>query len=521
MDLMLGWLGAEGLTPHGFCLTWNPTLVMTHAVANAAMGASYIACGAVIYWFGRRRPDMGPKPLFLSLSIVFALCGLTHFSDIATIWFAVYEVQAVLKASAAIASVITVSVLAVLAPRALDIPSVAQLQNTNEQLQRETTQHQLTAARLARLASVVEQNPNIIIITDGEGMIEYVNGAFETMTGYKRADAIGRKPSMLAAGTTPQWVYDNLWHSVRGQQEWRGELQDRRADGTEFWVASSIAPLCDDEGAVNGFVAIQEDITDRKAAEDEMRVAKRQAEIANKAKSEMLANMSHELRTPLNAIIGFSEVIMLEVFGPVGEPKYKRYVADINSSACHLLDIINDVLDVSAIEAGKLTLFEERVELMPIIEAALRLVAPRAEKQEVSLDVVAGPPIDVVVDQRRLKQVLINLLSNAIKFSSPGGSIRVSAQLESDRTLKMIVADSGIGMDSDELDVALQPFGQVDGSLQRRHEGTGLGLPICIGIMERHGGALWLDSAKGKGTTVYAVLPAVRVFPAGAPEAVE
>lgn len=509
---MFSWLTREGLTPHGFCLTWDPALLATHVVSDAVMGLSYMGCGAVIHWFGRRRPDMAPAILFHSLTVVFALCGVAHLSDIATIWIAAYPLQAVIKVVTALASGATISVLVLLAPRALSIPSVAQLRELNATLTQEKEEHRRTAGRLARLARAIEQNPNMFIVTDRDGTIEYVNRAFEVTTGYDRAAAIGQKPSMLASGSTPRWVHDNLWASVRGQREWRGELQDRRRDGSEFWVSSSIAPLHDDTGAIDGFVALQQDITDRKLAEEEMLVAKRQAEIANKAKSELLANMSHELRTPLNAIIGFAEMMQHQVFGPLGTAKYEEYIADICHSGRHLLDLINDVLDVSAIEAGKLTLFEERVALEPLLQSTLAMVRERAHQQKVELVLAAQPPVEVVVDQRRLKQVVLNLLTNAVKFTEPGGRVEVSVDMTKDRTLSITVRDTGVGMTDEEIDVALQVFGQVDGSLQRRHTGTGLGLPICMGIMQRHGGTLRLHSVKGEGTTAVATLPPVRVF---------
>ena len=512
---MADWWTGDGLSPHGFCLTWDPWLVGAHAASDSVMGLSYIACAGVIFWFGRRRPDMAPPVLGWSLSALFVLCGLIHLSDVALLWVPAYSPQAVLKIVTAASSVLWMVALAVLTPRALSFPSVAQLQDVNARLMREKDGHEKTTRRLARLAAAVEQNPNLIILTDRFGTIEYVNRAFETMTGYDRADVLGRNPSMLAAGTTPRWVYDNLWHSVHGQREWRGELKDCRRDGSVFWVSSSIAPIHDDAGAVDGFVAIQHDISDRKTAEEEILVAKRQAEIANKAKSELLANMSHELRTPLNAIIGFAEMMSAGTFGPLGAPKYEEYAHDIQFSARHLLDIINDVLDVSAIEAGKLTLFEERVPLADLVEAAGRMVAERARRNGVAVRIQPVPAVEVAVDQRRLKQVLINLISNAVKFTPPGGSVSVTVDLAGDRTLRLTVADTGIGMTEEELEMALQVFGQVESAMQRRHQGTGLGLPISIGIMERHGGSLLLHSVKGAGTTAVVSLPPVRVFVAG------
>jgi len=509
---MMAWLTGEGLTPHGFCLTWNPALLFTHVVSDAVMGISYIGCGAIIFWFGRRRPDMAPPILFWSLAVVFALCGITHLTDIGTMWVAAYPLQGAMKAVTAVASGVTITVLAFLAPRTLAIPSMRQVEQLRDTLTEEKARHSHTAARLARLVRAVEQNPNMFIVTDRSGTIEYVNRAFEVLTGYDKGSAVGCKPSILASENTPRWVHDNLWASVCDQREWRGELMDRRKDGSEFWVATSIAPLRNDEGDIDGFVAVHQDITDRKLAEEEMLVAKRQAEIANKAKSELLANMSHELRTPLNAIIGFADAMQSRIFGPISPPRYEEYVSDICNSGRHLLDLINDVLDVSAIEAGKLTLFEERVPLAEILRQSVGMMRERAKAQNVTLVLEGHEPLEVVIDQRRLKQVVINLLSNAVKFTQPGGSVAITAYLSADRTLSISVADTGIGMTGEEIDLALQLFGQVDGSLQRRHEGTGLGLPICIGIMERHGGTLRLHSVKGEGTTVIVTLPSVRVF---------
>jgi PAS domain S-box-containing protein len=511
---MIEWLTGDGMTPHGFCLTWDPLLLSAHVLSDTVMGLSYIAFAGIIFWFGRRRPDMAPARLFHFLALIFALCGLTHLTDIGTVWIAAYKAQATIKVVAAVISGIGIVAIALLAPRALSIPSVAQLSLANASLRREKEEHTRTAGRLSRLAQAVEQNPNIFIVTDRDGTIEYVNAAFEARTGYERSTAIGQKPSMLASDNTPRWVHDNLWASVRDRQEWRGELEDRRRDGSAFWVASCIAPLHDATGAIDGFVAVQQDITDRKLAEEEMLVAKRQAEIANKAKSELLANMSHELRTPLNAVIGFAEMMQTEIFGPLGSPKYREYVTDICNSGHHLLDLINDVLDVSAIEAGKLTLFEERVPLEPLLNAAMGMVRDRARDQGLTLSLSMEAPVEVVVDQRRLKQVALNLLSNAVKFTEAGGSVSIQVNVSGDRTLSITVADTGIGMTPEELEVALQVFGQVDGSLQRRHQGTGLGLPICMGIMERHGGALHLASVKGQGTQATLTLPPVRVFAA-------
>jgi PAS domain S-box-containing protein len=261
-----------------------------------------------------------------------------------------------------------------------------------------------------------------------------------------------------------------------------------------------------------GFVSIYADITERKRAEDALVEAKETAETASRAKGEFLATMSHELRTPLNAIIGFSEILHQELFGPLGSKRYREYARDIFDSGAHLLKVINDILDVSKAEAGKLELVEEEARPGDVIAAVLRLIAARADEARVTL--VVGPTADlplIRVDERRLKQVLINLLSNAVKFTPAGGRVHVDADFDLKHGFRFRVRDTGIGMAPEDLPKALTPFGQIDSALARRYEGTGLGLPLAKELVELHGGTLDIDSATGRGTTVTVTLPPDRI----------
>jgi len=255
------------------------------------------------------------------------------------------------------------------------------------------------------------------------------------------------------------------------------------------------------------------EIEQRRRTENQLRAAKDAAEMADRAKTEFLANMSHELRTPLNAIIGFSEVMSTELMGPLGNETYLGYVRDILSSGQHLLEVINEILDMSKIEAGQVELYPAPLRLFELVPNVLRLMRERAEGGQVLLlsEVPDNLP-PVLVDERRFKQILLNLLSNAIKFTARQGQVRIWARHEADGGISLGVSDSGVGMDADGVAKALTPFGQVDSSLSRRHEGTGLGLPLAKSFTELHGGHLELSSLPGQGTTVTIRIPAARVL---------
>jgi len=307
---------------------------------------------------------------------------------------------------------------------------------------------------------------------------------------------------------------DEINAQLRAQNEQlmavRRELVSAR-DELEQRVALRTAEL----SAING--QLEREIGERKLAERDLRAAKEAADLANQAKSEFLANMSHELRTPLNAIIGFSDILANGRFGPLGNARYEAYARDINASGQHLLGIINDILDMAKVEAGKIELHETRLDLGEAIRSSVRLVSPRASEGRLTIDVLDEPGLPLLYgDERLIRQIFINLLSNAAKFTPAGGRITVTANDAAAEGIVVEVRDTGIGIAPGDIPMVLMPFGQAESALTRRHGGTGLGLPLSKSFAELHGGSLSLASRPGSGTTVTVRFPPSRAIPRAA-----
>jgi PAS domain S-box-containing protein len=290
------------------------------------------------------------------------------------------------------------------------------------------------------------------------------------------------------------------------------EFSIRRPGGDTRRIYTEAELIRDESGNPIRWVGMRQDVTEQARIERSLRDAKEAAEAANSAKSQFLANVSHELRTPLNAIIGFSEMLERGLAGPV-RPKQREYAGLVLQSGRHLLDIINDILDLAHVDSGKFELREETgVDLRDIIDACVLLMRDRARSENLHLSIEIEDKLPLLVaDPTRLKQILLNLLSNAVKFTEPGGSVVVAARQDADHRLELEVRDSGLGMTPDEINIALTPFGQVDASHTRQYEGTGLGLPLAQRLAELHGGSLHVSSKKGYGTTVTVTLPAERI----------
>ncbi|MCZ6858684.1 MAG: ATP-binding protein [Alphaproteobacteria bacterium] len=283
------------------------------------------------------------------------------------------------------------------------------------------------------------------------------------------------------------------------------------ADGRLVWIHDLVTVL-PTEAAPAKLRGVMIDITDKKAAEQSLQEAKETAEEASRAKSSFLARMSHELRTPLNAIIGFSEFMKEQMAGPVSNPKYLGYAADIHRSGLHLLDLVNDILDLSKVEAGGYEMRIEEVDLHGVVERSIAMVAMMAEKREVRIHTEVPVQCRLVADERAVTQILLNLLSNAVKFSRRGGNVSLSVL--QDDGVSIVVSDDGIGIRPEDIPKVLEPFGQVAGAETVSEPGTGIGLPLSKGLVELHCGTLSIESELGKGTSVTANFPPA-VFASG------
>ena len=348
--------------------------------------------------------------------------------------------------------------------------------------------------------------------TDEQHRFIYVSDEIR-LFGQDPSDRIGRKRSELAADHPEDMrLWEGHYDALERHEPFRNFVYARKTgEGPERLVSISGNPIFDPSGRFLGYRGTTRDVTEQILAERGLREAKTAAEAANRAKSQFLANMSHELRTPLNAVLGFSEMLSQRLVGPLGE-KQLEYVDIIYRSGSHLHDIINDILDLAKVDAGKLDLKpEDGVDPCAVVEACVALMRERANAGglRLSIDVEPGLPL-IVADATRLKQILLNLLSNAVKFTEPGGSVVITVRQPGPETIAFEVRDTGVGMSEADIKIALEPFGQVDAGFSRRHEGTGLGLPLVSRLAELHGGRFHIDSTKGHGTTATLTLPARR-----------
>ena len=362
---------------------------------------------------------------------------------------------------------------------------------------------------IRKLYRGVQQSPASVVITDKIGNIEYVNPKFTRLTGYTLDEIKGKNPRVIKSGEKSADEYKSMWETLCSGRDWQGEFHNKKKSGELYWEYATISPMLNPKGEITHFIAVKEDITELKKTEMELRKAKTEAEEATRAKSVFLAQMSHELRTPMNAIIGYSEMLEEEA-EEKGEGDFIPDLQKIQSAAKHLLGLINNILDLSKIESGKMDLHLETITLDGLIRKVENIAAPLAEKNANKLEIhMPGNLGEMVTDPTQLLQILLNLIGNACKFTEKG-HVALDVECETVDAREWFVfkiSDTGIGLTPEQTGKLFKEFVQADSSTTRKYGGTGLGLAISRLYSRMMGGDIDVTSEYGKGSTFTVRLP--------------
>ena len=365
-------------------------------------------------------------------------------------------------------------------------------------------------AEASEVREILDAAADGVVVLDAEAQVQSINGGAEKLFGYASHELTGLPFASLFAPESQRDVRDALdSRSQPGAGARRGrDIIGRRREGGLIPLFMTLSRI--DDG--DKLCAIFRDMTFWKKTEGELLTARRQAEKASSAKSDFLAKISHEIRTPLNAIIGFSEVMMQERFGPVGNERYRQYLKDIHTSGGHLVSLLNDLLDLSKIEAGKLELEFSDVDLNELTQQSVALMQPQASRERIIIRTSLGPTLPTVTaDARSVRQILLNLLSNSIKFTGVGGQVIVSTARGDDGDVVLRVRDTGVGMSEQDIAVAMEPFRQLATSARWGSGGTGLGLPLTKALAEANRASFKIRSAVNTGTLVEVAFPGPRI----------
>ncbi|MCX6239484.1 MAG: response regulator [Bacteroidia bacterium] len=387
----------------------------------------------------------------------------------------------------------------------------SELVSLNEGLRREINERKYAEQELQKLSKVVEQAADHVIITDKNGIIEYVNPAFEAGTGYSKEEAIGLTPRILKSGNNNPDFAKELWKTILSKRTFRGVSINKKKNGTLYYEEMTVTPLLDANNNITHLVSVGRDITERRQAEAD-RNAREAADLANKTKSLFLANMSHEIRTPMNAIIGFSDLLYASVI----DEKQRSQLDAIRSSGKNLLRIINDILDLSKIEAGKMVIQYECINIHNIIKEIETIFVHVTKEKGIAfiIDTAEDIPFELLLDETRIRQILFNIIGNAVKFTDKGEvTLSVTQKNKRENKIDLIIAvkDTGIGIPANQLNLIFEAFTQQMGQRAGQYGGTGLGLTITKRLVEMMGGNIQISSESGKGSIFTINIPDVIV----------
>ncbi|MDM9582588.1 hybrid sensor histidine kinase/response regulator [Nostoc sp. GT001] len=557
-ELWTNFFTSESFIPHGHCYLWQTNLVWLHILSDAFIALAYYSIPATLFYFVRKRQDLPFDWIFLLFIGFIVACGTNHLMDIWTLWYPTYWVSGFLKAVTATISVITALELVPLVPQALALPSPTQLEQanqelqtqiaerlrvedelrkyqnrleemvavrtneitqTNEQLQQEILERQRILEILRqseeRYRYLAEAIPQLVWTTKPNGECDYFNQNWCEYTGLTLEQSLG---SGWLAALHPDDVQraDKVWaDAVKNSTIYNNEYRFKRAaDGSYRWQLARGLPLKDEQGFVVKWFGTCTDIHEQKQILEERahlleleQVARAKAETANRIKDEFLAVLSHELRTPLNAILGWSKLLQTR---RLDQTKTSEALATIERNATLQVQLIEDLLDISRILQGKLTLNITKINLKSTVLSALQTMQLAAETKLIEVNTVFEPGVGQIMgDSIRLQQVVWNLFSNAIKFTPRGGKVEVRLQ-KTDGYAQIIVSDTGKGISADFLPFVFDYFRQADSTSTRNFGGLGLGLAIVRNIIEMHGGIVKADShGEGKGAIFTVSLPLI------------
>lgn len=373
------------------------------------------------------------------------------------------------------------------------------------ELEKEYKSRQINEEKIRLLSRAIEQSPVCILITDSQGLIDYINPKFTDITGYLPEEVVGKSPNILKSGTHTSTFYQELWQTIKSGREWIGEIQNRKKDGKLYWEKATISPVVNEKEIITHFIAVKEDISEKKALFEELVLAKDKAEENNRLKTAFLQNISHEIRTPMNGILGFSE--LLKTPGLSGAEQLE-FVNIIEQSGKRMLNLINDIVDISKIESGQMEIHIQDTSLNPILCDLLHFFRPEARSKGLLINLRCGLPDSedaVSTDAAKLTQVLSNLINNAVKFTSQG-KIEFGYLLKGN-WLEFYVQDTGVGIPENQKSAIFESFIQGNMSLTRNFEGTGLGLSIAKAMIELLGGTIWFESEIGRGSDFWFRIP--------------